>query len=675
MPPAVPRTTPFKSFAELLAACRERYVRQLSATLEASAARIDAELGAQRKATSELAASLQWLEAQYQLRALARDLPARFASAFEAAYRRRTESSTLPDDGADEGECLLPAFQLFAPGSVEISPETQALSTPLEARCAAVLGRLRPRVALLLGREELDASADPFGPAAVCEALLDACSSLGGALENRARIVRMLATDLAAALPELLFQADALLIDPSRDGEADPPLRPGGRPAPGTSAAQGAPAAPPRSDRRDAALPDALAEARLGAGALQYGGRSFALEHGPHAPANQIRALLGAGLGKVVAEADRIVLDVVATLFEHLFNSISLPPAIKSLIGRLQLPMLQLALNDHDFFAERDHPARRLLNLLALAGATWDGELTPDSSLYREASALIERIERERNASPALFAACHDALESWLSRQERDADERAATLTGRLEERERQQLARRAADQELAPLVTDASLPDSLRTFLDTAWPEILTRAWLDGGPDAPAWRHARALLQDLVWSVRPKHSAEERERLARLLDPLLRGLREALPPDSTQATARDAFLGELARLHAAAVRTGMAVAPVPQVPAAERRLAYQGDAAPEPESDTSLELGLLARGDWLELRETDGAVRRVRLTWISPARTLYLFANRQGQRAVALTRDELARRFATGEATRADHNAVLDRIVDDALERHENRS
>jgi hypothetical protein len=80
-------------------------------------------------------------------------------------------------------------------------------------------------------------------------------------------------------------------------------------------------------------------------------------------------------------------------------------------------------------------------------------------------------------------------------------------------------------------------------------------------------------------------------------------------------------------------------------------------------------ELDMLERGTWIELRLESGERRAVRLTWISPARTMYLFANRQGQRALALTRSELARKFNTGEALLVDDEPLMDRLVADVLD------
>ncbi|WP_225433302.1 DUF1631 family protein [Thauera sedimentorum] len=673
LPPVDPPR--FRSYAELLATCRERYVDRIGSLLETSVEQIDAALQARRRAAAELSESLSLLETQYQLRAMARGLRTKFRRSFEDSFRRRTEPAPAGDADADES-CLLPAFGLSTPADIEVAPEVIELSAPLIEATSAELAELRPRVAWLTGHETLDDKHDPLGPVAICEAVLELCSELAGAAENRALIKQMLMDSVRTALAALFAETSAQLAAsnvPPTAGRSPAPagdlLTSGGDSMEATTE----PAAPQQPSRpapahSGTALQQALAGSPPGAATLSLQGRDFPLTHGTDALENILRNLLTAGIGERLDDDERMIVDVVASLFDYLFDSASIPRPIKLLLARLQLPILRLALADHDFFADRQHPARRLLNLLALAGATWDGEITPDSALHREASRLIVDIERHSARDSGVFARARQTLETWLAEQERMADERAATLTDKLVQRERVQIATREAEAVVAPIRADSTLPESLRQFAGGTWVKVLTHAQQAGGSNGPAWREATAALQDLVWSVQPKYDTAERARLARLLKPLLETMRACMDRAGIDSETRDAFFTELVRLHAAAVKAGMSGAPA-------RQVAYRGDAEPEPDPGGEFEVDMLGRGDWIELREQDGSVRRVRLTWISPARTLYLFANRQGQRAVALTREELARRFTTGEATAAGEDTLLGRIVDDALDRHGNES
>ncbi len=412
---------------------------------------------------------------------------------------------------------------------------------------------------------------------------------------------------------------------------------------------------------------DFLMRLQKGETSAALGGQTFSLPQAVPDATNLVTVLLDAGLGKHLGEAGALILEVVATLFDRIFDDSRVPAPIKGLIGRLQIPVLQLAMVDHDFFSDRAHPARRLINALAHAGTTWDGDVTADSPLYRAGDTTVRRIAGEFAADPEVFARCQREFDAFLAEQDRHADERAATLTERLKQREQHGLARDVARKAIvAPLAKDG-IPDVVRTFAETTWLTVLTHALIEAGEEGAAWREAVATLEGVVWSVLPKYDAASRTEMVQRLPAWLRAVKAGMTRVALDEAAQKQFFAELVRLHAAALKAGMTPPEgLPRPPPKAGRRA--GVAADEP-TPQSLELDLLSRGSWIELRDESGGIRRLRLSWISPARTMYLFANRQGQRALALTRNELTRRFATGEAATASEEALLDRVVDAVLD------
>lgn len=413
---------------------------------------------------------------------------------------------------------------------------------------------------------------------------------------------------------------------------------------------------------------DLLARLQKGETSASLGGQAFSLPQPASEATNLVKSLLDAGLCPYLGEVGALILEVVAALFDRIFDDSRIPAPIKGLIGRLQIPVLQLAMVDHDFFSDRGHPARRLINALAHAGTTWDGEVTADTALYRAGDATVRRIVGEFAADPGVFARCQQEFDAFLSDQDRRADARAATLTERLKLREQHELAREVARKAIAATLAKDGIPDVVRTFAETTWLNVLTRARLEGGEEGNAWREALAALDGVVWSVLPKHDAASRQEMVQRLPALLRTVKAGMTRVAVDEAAQKEFFAELVRLHATALKAGMTPLPAPSksTPRAGRPAQRVGCDEPTPQS---LELDLLSRGSWIELRDESGGVRRLRLSWISPARTMYLFANRQGQRALALTRNELTRRFAAREAATVNEEALLDRVVDDVLD------
>ena len=97
------------------------------------------------------------------------------------------------------------------------------------------------------------------------------------------------------------------------------------------------------------------------------------------------------------------------------------------------------------------------------------------------------------------------------------------------------------------------------------------------------------------------------------------------------------------------------AMAPAPPPPPPEP--------APEVPQDRFAEIAAtLERGMWVEFEGEDGQLAFAKLAWVSPLRGTYLFTNRQGQKAVSLTADELAERFRNDRARLVEAEPLVDR-------------
>lgn len=703
---------PFRPYAGVLAECRRLVAERLGQALAGSVEGLDVEIQSRRLAASSAEQSDLLVEVQFQLRSLGVSLNRRFHEVYEREFQHRvTPEPTLKSIYGGESNGLL---ELSLADDDQIADEllVQNLAKQLGNACEAELKDLRVRVAHMLGETSLRDSRDPIGPEAVSAALKEIVWQLDSPRPAKALLLELFHHALASPLPAFYQEINALLIarkvlprirhavkrDKPRitarqsagvahgeapidedeatgiihrlfsGGSSEGVEGEGMEGGPFAHAGQGG---HPGHGGRSVGVVQALTRLQQGEKGVSLGQDIFELPLEECATSNVLHGLIEAGIGRHLGSVDAIIIDVVAALFDYIFEDPHVPGVVKGLIGRLQIPVLKLAMLDHSFFSNRGHPARRLVNALAQSAAAWDGEITAQSPLYTFAEPLVARIQNTFAEDAGVFGEALTELEAFLAEQERKAEVQAANLTTELEQQERLEIARMVANNATTAYLSNLALPESVRNFIAETWHAVLVKAALSGSGDGAAWQDAATTMDNLVWSVQPLRGTDDRQRLVKLLPSLLGGLRSGLESIGTADSLRDAFLAELMKLHAAAVKAGMSAALSVAAPVPAQKPA---EAAPLPPPESLLEapadLEHIARGHWISMRDEKGQIRRLRLNWISPARTMYLFTNHEGQRAVALTHTELAARFARGDAVLDDDDLpLLDRIVDSVLD------
>lgn len=483
---------------------------------------------------------------------------------------------------------------------------------------------------------------------------------------------------------------------------------------------------------------------------LQHGNGHFVLANGSafdlslplNGEQNILREIGSAGVANL-GQVDAMTIELLAMIFDYVYDDRNLAPQIKALLGRLQIPVLKAAMLDKAFFSKRAHPARRLLDRLAEAGIGWTQEAGTEDPLYKAIEGVVQRIQDEFIDRVEIFANELEVFEKFLEDEEKAAEALVESSAEELHQRDRNEIARLVALAEIerrAAAGVVESMPDFLIGFLRERWVAPLQQAHFREGEDGQAWQKAVQTMDDLVWSVQPKRTAEERKRLVGLLPGLLQRLYSGLQGIEWAPEAREAFLSQLVDAHAGAVKASLqpaspgagvvplgsispAPAPQPAVkpvaaggtagiaptvaavaavssgnPAAaqpplssgipetvsavapatgqsltEATIAAERErasAARRPEAGSASRMvASLVRGSWIEFANEKNVWIRSKLAWVSPLRGNYLFTNRQGYKALAVSRDELIDRFRGNRARLVDIEPLMDRAISSMME------
>jgi len=696
----------------------------------------------------------------------------RFYQHFKRACRRDNARS------AGQSELDATELSLVAPDDLEESLAASTIENALNNHCGEELFGLAKRMGVLLDDPELQLGANPVGPEIIGAAVMDTLKAQDLPVKAQLALVPPINRFLSRHVREVYQGLNRYLVDAG----VMPSIRVGVRKAAPTPRPPDAPekqaAAPAAVEEGQdifkllrqlmalggmaggggggfggmpgmaaTVLPGA-ADGLAGMKTGQSGGAAVAapvITNLTRLQRGQAEAVTAAGLdgarisdGQVnilreirnspvaggMGQMDAMTLDIVAMVFDFILDDRRIPDAMKALIGRLQIPVLKVAMLDPAFFSQKTHPARRLLDALAEASMGWNEDEGHESELYRKVDELVQRILNQFDEDMEVFAGGLEDFLGFLAEEKQRIDALTSRGAQLLRRREQGELGRIVAHNEVESHLFDQPMPEFIRAFLLGHWEQVLATHCARDGEGGETWNQALRSMDDLIWSVQPKTRQDERKRLVALLPDLLKRLDEGFQVIETPAEIRDQFFTGLVKCHAMAVRAGLrgaGDAPLPPepapIPAPAPAAALTGAAdfveipvltegvevdpdlieeiAAEPEERTVVEeivigdVGWLARGDdtptqdehdlqvqkikrgsWIEYTQDDGSTARAKLAWVSPLKGIYLFTNRLGQRAMSIQGAGLAAKFRQGQARIIDDVPLMERAVCNLLEK-----
>jgi len=279
---------------------------------------------------------------------------------------------------------------------------------------------------------------------------------------------------------------------------------------------------------------------------------------------NVLHQIKTTSLANSLGHLDAMTIDIVAMLFDYIFDDKNIPAPMKALIGRLQIPVLKVAMLDNKFFARKSHPTRKLLDTLSVAALGWQEADGLDDRLYRKIASLVDQIVVGFDENIGIFETTLTELESFLNEEEHEALAVSQGNAESLAAEEQRELAAAMASQVVSERLALPEMPDIIRSFLVEQWQPVLVHVALKAEHADEAWRNAVQAMDDLVWSVAPKVGAEERLRLVNLLPRLLKQLEVGTQDAGVERSRRESFFSELVQAHAHAIKSGLKHTPPP---------------------------------------------------------------------------------------------------------------
>ena len=385
----------------------------------------------------------------------------------------------------------------------------------------------------------------------------------------------------------------------------------------------------------------------------------------------------GAPAGSM-GRTDEDTVNLVGMLFDYILNDRNLAIPMKALIGRLQNPMLKVAILDKTFFNRTSHPARQLLNELSSAGIGWSSaaELKRDA-LYNKIESVVLRVLNNFSDDPEIFGTLVAELRNFVQQDHH----RVQIVETRVKEVEAGRAKTTSAKHTVERLVNQKAsglrLPPEIGHFISDTWSRVLVYLCVRHGEEGAEWSDAVQTFDDLLWSVQPLDALadiEERDRSRpRLLDRIEQGMEllglSGTEIEDTLATLQDR-LSDIANSDRAFLEDDRPHAEAAELPVMEEIvLTGPGEVEPtevvEPEPEMVREINRLTEGVWVEVTHEDGQRTRCKLAAIVQPGSKYIFVNRRGMKVAERNRMALAVELKRKTIVILDESQVFDRALE----------
>jgi len=695
-------------------------------------------------------------------------LETEFHKAFLSEFQKHT--SKIKDSAQSFAE-LAASLSLVGEEDLEETLKFKELATKLRKFCDEELAALDQRVGVLLGDANLQADANPFSPESICDAYQQACHSLETTAPIRGVLRKLFDDHVIDAVRAIYKDVNALLV---KNGIL-PKIRYGAKKSADKAKSSGKPGAAAEKDEDDEKeKPEADAHAAaageqnlfsllqnlVGGGAGGGGGPALppgavvlqgaellgsltklqkgdatAIPAGMAADAaaamqaamaaattgttNVLRDLKASSFGQGLVQMDATTLDIVSMLFDQLFDDPKIPAGLKGLIGRLQIPMLKVAIADKTFFAKKTHPARQMLDTFGDIAVRLPAEFSADSPAFVHLEVIVQHLIDTYQDDLTVFDGARTRLLGVIEEHDKQVEAQTRAVAQKIEQSENLAVAKTAAEDEVKVRVQAHHLPGVVLEFLVQEWLRVLLMIHAKHGRASAEWKDGVDAMDLMIWSIEPIKTPDERRKLAASVPGLVKRLVAGMTAIGTPDAVREKLFAELMKHHTEALEPKRAKEKppekTPEQAAADLKAQADAKAAAtasldftaavtvknpfgagevqvlnlanftatpvDPKQRAAAKAQLksslsvdppenLETGAWVEFTtKVDGGEdkRAAKLMFVSPKKTRYLFGDRRGKNVLELTRAEIVRRLRTNEAVRLNEEPkepLFDRIM-----------
>lgn len=351
-----------------------------------------------------------------------------------------------------------------------------------------------------------------------------------------------------------------------------------------------------------------------------------------------------------ISGGEREAIEMLDTLFGNIVDSQRVSPDMRNVLRKMELPILRVMLSDPSLFQAEKHPARQLINSLALLSDKDSVNLAKNSTVIEQ---TVNEVLANYDHDISAFENAQKKLESELEREKKVIQRNLQRVTEACRGQEKISKANEKIDVEVNERFGGKQIPLVVMNLLNAGWRELMRLCLFREGEDSRAWATTLLVLDQLLYRLSPGQF--DIEKITFSVEELVKLIEKGLAKIPQTKFNQGQIVEELSR-----------VLSEDQVSDSEL-ITYKAEEESKPSpledlknlggdgSDKSLQRWIkrvseLKEGQWLEFDALSGETHLYQLAWISHDNQRYVFVNHHGMKVSDLAVSEVALKLKKGE-------------------------
>lgn len=396
----------------------------------------------------------------------------------------------------------------------------------------------------------------------------------------------------------------------------------------------------------------------------------------------------GGVVTKQVNQVDEKTIEVIELLFNEILTDEAITNSVRTLILRLQIPIIKVSMLDQEFFNNPDHPARAFLNTLSFVGI---GITDDDDEFLSRIEIIIDTLLNEYEQDSISFQQALDSLNSLFDK-ETDTCQKKENHT---QKRILQEHARKIVLQELQLYAHNMIIDKKSEPLVLKLWPTRMYQQYIQHGKGSEQWNTSVNTLRLIINSIQIPTTQKELQFLVTNQDVLQQNIQDELYESKQDMDSVNLAIYTLSETYLENINHADINNPEENnfdtfsletfsgtisdiqninagLPAANNDIDLSLD-MPEPVKDKREQLQLLPNeikpGLWFELYDGENkSVRRLKLSVIIMEEAQLIFVNRQGVKIMEKNAMEFAEELEKKQSKIIADHSVFDQALNNVI-------